>query len=121
MNSKPGYGVPVDLEEISAALNRTRCLRLAVNVLADGFDEIPLNEHGEVPVNDMLRKIHDRINKLESDAIRDSGQAEHYLIIKPISPVNPPPPEAMEKIANAVRTLQRLGMLAGQDDAFYRE
>ncbi len=36
MSSERGYGVPADAEDVSAALESTRILRLALNVLWDG-------------------------------------------------------------------------------------
>jgi hypothetical protein len=118
MNSQRGYGVPVDTDEISSALESTRLLRLALNVLWDG---LPNDMSAAGPVRDAMETIHSRINEIEATSLRTWGLAEHYLIIRPVSPVSPPPPETMEKIATAVRTLAELGMLAGQNDASYRE
>lgn len=120
MSSKGGYGVPVDIEAVSSSLDSTRLMRLALNVLWNGLDEFSDGETTE-SVADALASIHDRINRTESAGLRTFGQAEHYLIIRPISPVNPPAPETMEKITAAVRTLAELGMLVGQNDARYRE
>ena len=117
MSSERGYGVPVDADDVSATLESTRVLRLALNVLWDGLSLDA--ETGPVP--ETLTSIHNRINKTEATGLRTWGQAEHYLIIRPISPVSPPPPEIMEKITAAVRTLAQLGMLVGQHDAGYRE
>jgi len=111
-----GYGVPVDTDEVSSALESTR-LRLALNVL---WDALP-NGMSAGPVRDALETTHDQINETESAELRRLGLAEHYLIIRPVSPISPPPPQIMEKIAAAVRTLAELGMLAGQNDAAYRE
>jgi hypothetical protein len=85
------------------------------------WDELPHDMSAYEPVHDALETIHDQINKTEATELRTWGLAEHYLIIRPVSPVSPPPPEIMEKIAAAVRTLAELGMLAGQNDAGYRE
>jgi hypothetical protein len=120
MSSKQGYGVPVNTDGVSSTLESTRRLRLALNVLWDEWDELPPDVNTE-PVRETLQSIHDQINAIETDGLRLWGQAEHYLIIRPISPVSPPPPEIMEKITGAVRTLAELGMLAGQNDAGYRE
>jgi hypothetical protein len=120
MSGKGGYGVPVETEAVNSSLDSTRLMRLALNVLWNGLDELPGGETAE-SVADALASIHDRINKAESTGLRTFGRAEHYLIIRPISPVNPPPPEIMEKITAAVRTFAELGMLTGQNDARYRE
>jgi hypothetical protein len=118
MSSEGGYGVPVDTDDVSSALESTRLLRLALNVLWDG---LPSDMSMTGPVRDALESIHDRLNQVEAGGLRRYGLAEHYLIIRPISPVNPPPTEIMEKITAAVRTLAELGMLAGQNDALYRK
>jgi len=117
MSSQRAYGAPVDTDEFSSPLEPTRRLRLALNVLCD---DLP-NEMQTRAVHDMLRSIHDQINTAEAKELRMWGLAEHYLIIRPISPMSPPPPETMQKIAAAVRTLAELGMLAGQNDAYDRE
>jgi hypothetical protein len=115
-SSEPGYGVPVDTDEVSSTLESARLLRLALNVLWDGLPD----DMTTGPVGDALESILNRINAMETRELRIFGQAEHYLIVQPISPVSPPPPQIMEKITAAVRTLAELGMLAGQNDAGYR-
>ena len=120
MSRMAGYGVPVDIEAVSSSLDSTRLMRLALNVLWDGLDELP-GETATESVADALASVHDLINEAESADLRIFGEAEHYLIIRPISPVNPPPPEIMAKITAAVSVLAELGMLVGQNDARYRE
>jgi hypothetical protein len=112
-----GYGVAVDTDDVSSALESTRLMRLALNVLWDGLP----GDMTTGPVRDALQSIHDRITQIEAADLRRYGLAEHYLIIRPVSPASPPPPETMARITAAVRTLADLGMLAGQNDAGYRE
>jgi hypothetical protein len=118
VSSERGYGLPVDTDGVTAALESTRLLRLALNSL---WNQLPgdLNQAG--PVQDALKSIHDQINEVETADLRRYGIAEHYLIIRPVSLVSPPPPHIMEKITAAVRTLAELGMLAGQSDALERD
>ena len=71
VHGKHGYGVPVDTDEVSSALESTRLLRLALNVL---WDELP-DEEGAGPVRDALETIHDRINRAESAELRKLGLA----------------------------------------------
>ena len=116
MSSEPGYGGFVDTEKVSQPLEATRVLRLALNVLWNGLpDEVAATG----PVYDALAEVHDWINQAESAELRARGLPEHYLIIRPLSPLTPP--QAREKIAAAIRTLTELGMLAGQHDALYRD
>ena len=118
MSNERGYGVPVDTDGVSPALESTRLLRLALNTL---WNELPDDLNHAGPVRDALESIHDRINEVETADLRRYGIAEHYLIIRPVSLVSPPPPQTMEKITAAVRTLDELGMLAGQNDALDRD
>jgi hypothetical protein len=117
MTSQRGYGAPVDTDDISSALESTRLLRLALNVLWDGLPEGMTTGQ----VREALETIHKRINEIEAAGLRRWGLAEHYLIIRPLSLASPPPPQIMDKITTAVRTLADLGMLAGQNDAGYRD
>jgi hypothetical protein len=117
MSSKQGFGSYVDTENVSSLLESTRLQRLALNVL---WNELPPSTDTE-PMHDALLSIHDRITEIETGELRRWGVAEHYLIIRPVSPVSPPPPEIMEKITAAVRTLTELGMVVGQHDAYFRE
>ncbi len=119
MSGEAGYGVPVDADEASAALESTRILRLALNALWNGLDGLP-PDAVTGPVPEALTSIHDRINEIEAPRCAPGDAREHYLIIRPISPVSPPPPQIMEKITAAVRTLAELGMLVGQHVARYR-
>ena len=114
MSSKQGYGAYVSTEDVSGPLESTRLQRLALNVL---WNELPPGTNTE-PVHDALLSIHNRITEIETCELRRCGAAEHYLIIRPVSP---PPPEIMEKITAAVRALTELGMVVGQHDAHYRE
>ncbi len=117
MSGEQGYGAYVDTEEVSSSLESTRVLRLALNVL---WDNLPPGTETE-PVHDALAGIHDRITAIETGELRMFGLAEHYLIIRPVRPVSPPPPEILEKITAAVRTLTELGMVVEQHDAEYRD
>ena len=110
------YGVPVDTDEVSSALESTRMLRLALNVLWDGLP----NGMSTGPIRDALETIHDQISEAESADLRRFGLAEHFDIVRPVSPVSPPPPQVTDNITAAVRTLAEKGMLAGQNDAGYR-
>lgn len=85
------------------------------------WDGLPNDMSMTGPVRDALESIHDQINQIEALGLRTWGLVEHYLIIRPVSPVSPATREIMEKITTAVRTLAELGMLAGQNDAIYQE
>lgn len=117
MNGRPAYGTDVDADEVSAALEPARVLRLALNVLWDGLPD----RVSRGPAREALEAVCRHLNEVEEAALRRSGLAGYYLIVRPVSLVSPPPPETMERIADAVSTLAGLGMLVGQHDAGYRE
>jgi hypothetical protein len=58
-----------------------------------------------------LWPLHEELCKLEERELGRSGPAGCYLVIRPVSLMNPPSPEAMGRITAAVRTLAELGML----------
>jgi hypothetical protein len=66
VSSEPGYGVPVDADDVSAALESTRVLRLALNVLWDGLSP----DAATGPVPEILTGIHDRISEIEATGLR---------------------------------------------------
>jgi hypothetical protein len=70
MSSERGYGVPVDTDGVSSALESTRRLRLALNIL---WDELPDELNLAGPVRDALESIHDRINEVETAGLRRYG------------------------------------------------
>lgn len=107
------YGSYVDINELAHVLGETRVLRLALNVL---WDNLPGNAPGEA-----FTKIHESLTKAETRALREHGFAEHYVVIRPFSPVRLPDAEAMEEITSAIRTLRRHGMLVQASDAMDRD
>lgn len=83
----PGYG-----EEVSAAVDSTRVLRLALNVLWAG---LPGGMTGG-QVGDALMTIHEYVNEVEAASLRGAGLAEYYLVVRPVSPVTGPAGEREE-------------------------
>lgn len=99
-SGKRGYDLPVDTDEVSAAPESARVLRLALNVLWNGRP----NGMDEGPMRDALESIRGWINEVESASLRrlDSGAAlPHYPAHQS---GGPPLPEIMEQIATAVLT-----------------
>ena len=56
MSNERGYGVPVDTDGVSPALESTRLLRLALNTL---WDELPDDLNRAGPVRAAADSIHD--------------------------------------------------------------
>lgn len=117
MSNHPAQGVQVDLNKVSEALNETRILRLALNVLYDQLSFAIVAG----PVEDLFCQIHEHLTETETTALERSGLAEHYLIIRPISPVSPPAPDVMQEITAAIQTLKAHDMLVQAPDARYRD
>jgi hypothetical protein len=105
MSGEHGHDVSVD--EIRSALEPTRKLRLGLDVL---WEHLPQDmESGAI--GDALWMIHERLRSDELRALRTWGLPRAYVIISPINPRNPPGPGDMEKIADAIRTLDDLGLI----------
>jgi hypothetical protein len=117
MSKDQVYGVRVEIEEISATLFDTRVMRLALEVMWDRMTQYtkPEQHQGQTSV---LVDLDKKIRDMELAVLRDKGLAKEFLIIRPLSPISPPPPETIQKISAAIRTLADLGLLVGQDDVF---
>jgi hypothetical protein len=105
------------VNDVDAALGGTRVLRLALNVLYDGMEEL-YGEAGTGLFQDAMAEVHARLCRVEADALARCGVAEFFtIIIKPSSPLSPAAPE----VRAAVRTLERHGWLELQSDALIRD
>ena len=107
----------VDTSELAALLDETRVRRLALNVLYDG---LPRDLMGG-PVEDAIAALHDRLTQDETRALTQCGFAEHYVVIRPFSPLSLPGPQAVKEITGAIRALERHGMLIQAPDALERD
>jgi hypothetical protein len=107
----------VDTNELGAVLDATRVRRLALNVL---YDSLP-GDLMRGPVEDALATLHDRLTQDETRALTQCGFAEHYVVIRPFSPLSLPEPQAVTEITSAIRTLERHGMLVQAPDARERD
>jgi hypothetical protein len=107
------YGAYVDINELGAALDSTRVLRLALNIL---WDHLPSG----IPQG-AFTEIHDRLTEDETRALTQCGFAEHYVVIRPFSPLRLPEEKTMKEITSAIRTLHRHGMLVQAPDALPRD
>lgn len=117
MSKDQVYGTHVDVEDISAALFSTRVMRLALEVMWYRMSEDMRLEQWQGQAH-ILHDLDKKIRDAELTVLRDQGLAQEFLIIRPLSPLSPPPPETIQKISVAIRTLAELGMLVGQDDIF---
>lgn len=109
MSGEQGYGIAVEVDSLSAALEPSRELRLALVVL---LARLPASLAGG-GTEDALWDVHERLCESEMTSLRAHGVPSHYLIIKPVNLMRQPGPETMEKIAGAIRMLADLGLIVG--------
>jgi|tagenome__1003787_1003787.scaffolds.fasta_scaffold20860047_5 hypothetical protein len=110
----PGpHAAAVDAEEELFGTENLRELRLALDVLRLF---LPVGDEGH-PIPAGLQELHERLCAEEDRQLRSDGVPDRYLIIRPISSFNPPSPDDMKRITDAVRTLASLGMIAGRGDS----
>jgi hypothetical protein len=109
MSSAHGYGAEVDPDDIRSALEPTRKLRLALDVL---WGELPGNIGSET-TEKSLWELHDRICAAELSALRSFGLTRQYIIIRPLNMMKLPDSETMQKITSAIQVLDDLGLIAG--------
>jgi hypothetical protein len=109
---------------VTAALDSTRVLRMALNVLYEGMDELyplgadPAAKHR---FEELMSEVHEHLTRAELGALSRCGLAEFFTVIMPLSPLAMPPPGALAEITAAVRTLEGHGLLALQGDALARD
>jgi hypothetical protein len=107
MTSEQGHGVDIYSDSLLNVLEDTRVLRCALDVL---WFNLPLDVETE-STKTAFCEIDQYLRKTVLADIRKGVPARDYYIISPISPMNPPGPEDMEKVAAAVRTLADLGLI----------
>jgi hypothetical protein len=106
------HAAPVNADDELFGTENLREVRFALDVLRLF---LPIGDEGH-PIPAGLRDLHERLCAEEDRQLRSDGVPDRYLIIRPVSPFNPPPPQDMERITDAVRTLASLGMIAGRGD-----
>jgi hypothetical protein len=88
--------------------------RLALEVLWQQFtNTVPGSlEPEEEAVNDAMRAMHAMLWHREREAAAATGEYAHYLIVRPVNPLNMPTPDEAAEIAAALATLDRHDLLA---------
>ena len=90
--------------------------RMALEILWREFEftrdpRTPL-EPEEEAVAGALDAMHAMLWRNEMEAVADTALIAHYLIIRPINPLNMPGPEETAEIAAAIATLDRNDLIA---------
>jgi hypothetical protein len=98
-----------DMNTLGTALVETAMVRLGLEAL---WSNLPPDFETDA-VRGALWHIHERLCATEIASLREHGMTRRYLLIIPISPLNPPPPAALAQITAAIRTLDDHGLLIG--------
>jgi hypothetical protein len=112
-----GHGMPVrQCDGCTAYLPHASVARMALEVLFDvlagGEDEPP--QEAKEGLYKAMWDYHDLLWRKKMQEVADSGLTPHYLIIRPVNPLNMPPAQAAAEIRDAVAALVRHGMIAGR-------
>lgn len=88
--------------------------RMALEMLWHEFtNRVPGTlEPEEEAVNRALGAMHAMLWRREMQAVAETSLIAHYLIVRPINPLNMPGPEEAAEIAAAIATLDRHDMIA---------
>jgi hypothetical protein len=114
-----GYGAAIPYSEDIGYMWDISTPRLALEVLKAGYPwpHEASWDPGIIPAAiDALGKLDQRFRDKEIEHLRKCGITNQYLIIRPVSPINPPGPEDRDRITGAIATLIELGMIAGRGD-----
>jgi hypothetical protein len=112
----------VELDSFARTLDPTRKIRAALNIMYDAIDtlyETADDTDAQHRFTTVMQEAHDRLTATETKALTEFGLAEHYVVIRPLSLVDPP--AGVTEILAAVRTLMEHGMLVQQPDALGRD
>lgn len=105
------HGADVDLCPVADLLGLTSRLRLAVAVL---WRDRP-REMRTSAIDGALSLICEQLRATEMASLRQWGATEQHVIVLPINPLRLPGPEDMAKVAEAIRVLDDLGLIARPD------
>jgi hypothetical protein len=89
---------------------------MALDIMWSQVDQLPDEIPAGPGVRAALGTIRDWLNATESAAVRASLLAWHHLIIRPVTPADLPPAQAMAEITTAIATLDQHGLIIGPDD-----
>jgi hypothetical protein len=111
-----GRGVRIPLpSSLEYELPHPIAARMALEVLWHElfYDRVPGKlEPEEEEVEKRLYAMHEMLWRKEMQAVLDTALTAHFLIIRPINPLNMPGPEETVDIAAAIATLDRYDLIA---------
>jgi hypothetical protein len=112
-NGPRGVRVPVpDSDEFE--MPHPVVARMALEVLWNQFAATVPGDLGpeEQAVNDAICSMHEMLWRREMEAVASTALTAHFLIIRPVNPMNMPGPEETAAIAAAIATLDSHGLIS---------
>jgi hypothetical protein len=106
---------PDDSEALGTALNTTRKIRFALEVMGSEIDCLPDQISATDDVRNALQAISDWLEQAEEAGLRDALLTRNYAVIKPVSLACPPSPASLADITAAMLVLQRHAVLITDD------
>jgi hypothetical protein len=101
-------------EELGSALNMTRMIRFGLEAMWSAADQLPDDMQAPDDVRTALWTINDWLQQAEAGKLRDRLTARAYAIIRPVSLLDPPPPEDMMAITAAITVLNKHGLVISE-------
>jgi len=108
------HGMPIPCPEETDGMPHAGIARMALEILYNELSRrIPGTlEPEEQAVKDSLTSMHRMLWDNEMKAVAETGITVHYLIIRPLNPINLPQPAQVAEIRDAIATLTRHGLIA---------
>jgi hypothetical protein len=103
-------------EELAMTLHTTRKIRFALEVMFSEVDFLPDGMTADPAVNKALWTISDWLDKAEEAELRDRLLTRNYIVIRPVSLVNPPSAQSLADIKAAISVLSGHKLLIASDD-----
>jgi hypothetical protein len=100
--------------ELGNALNMTRMIRFGLEAAWFAIDALPDDMDVTDDVRTALRTINDWLEQAEAGELRDLLTARAYAVIRPVSLLDPPPPENMSAITAAITVLNKHGLVISE-------
>ena len=98
------------------ALNLTRMIRLGLEAVWGAVDSLPDTMAPDPGVRPALVTISQWLDKVENAELRDGLLTRNYVVIRPVSLVNPPSAQALADIRAAIAVLNGYQLVIASDD-----
>jgi hypothetical protein len=114
MTAPDGHGQPIPCPEEIALIPHAGAARMALEILwGELLNRVPSGlDPREKAVKDALSAMHQMLWDKEMQAVAETGITPHYLVIRPLNPLNLPGPGQVAEIRDAMAVLVRHDMIA---------